>query len=119
VSESSRPNAYFQSIRPRTASAACRSDRLSANCSTDTSASRAGVTAGRPRAAKQLRELRIGKHLAERIARHPCGNAARATCAVIAGMAWLDRGHIDIIDHLVESGAPVAHHRPTADHQPI
>ena len=40
-SVSSKASAYFQSIRPRTASAACRS-RPSANCSTSTSASRAG-----------------------------------------------------------------------------
>ncbi len=33
-SVSAKPSAYFQSIRPRTASAASRSDRSSMNCST-------------------------------------------------------------------------------------
>jgi hypothetical protein len=59
VSVSSRPNAYFQSIRLRTASAAWRSDSPSANCSTDTSASRAGESAGRPRTAPTPRGLGV------------------------------------------------------------
>ena len=47
-SVSARPSAYFQSIRPRTASAASRSDRFSMNCSTTASASRPGAAAGWP-----------------------------------------------------------------------
>ena len=50
-SSSSRPSAYFQSIRARTASAAWRSESPSANCMTVTSASRHGLSAGRPRTA--------------------------------------------------------------------
>src|SRR3954471_5362740 len=47
-SVSSRPSAYFQSIRPRTASAACRSLSPSVNCSTVTRARRHGECAGWP-----------------------------------------------------------------------
>jgi hypothetical protein len=104
VSVNSKPDAYFQSIRPRTASAAWRSDRPSTNCSTNTSASRAGETAGRPRTANNPANWASSNSAPSasriRIARHPLGNAARATCAVPAGTAWLDRGHIVIIDRL-------------------
>src|SRR5258708_16466544 len=48
-SESSKPRAYFQSIRPRTASAACRSVSPSTYCSTKTMAKRHGAAAGCPR----------------------------------------------------------------------
>ena len=48
-SSSSRPRQYFQSSRPRTASAACRSVRFSVNCSTVTIASCAGEIPGAPR----------------------------------------------------------------------
>ena len=44
-----KPSAYFQSIRPRTASAACRSDKPSTNCSTVARASRPGASACLPR----------------------------------------------------------------------
>src|ERR1043165_7478330 len=53
-SVSSSPRAYFQSIRARTASAAWRSESPSVNCITVTSAKRHGLSAGRPRTAKQL-----------------------------------------------------------------
>src|SRR5947209_153157 len=45
--------AQFQSSRPRTASAACRSDKPSRNCSTLTRASLQGVSAGCPRCGKR------------------------------------------------------------------
>ena len=104
VSVSSKPRTYFQSIRLRTASAAWRSDRPSANCSTDTKASRAGETAGRPRVANSPANWASSNSAPSasriRIARHPLGNAARATCAVPAGTAWPERGHIVIVDRL-------------------
>jgi hypothetical protein len=113
VSVNSKPNAYFQSIRPRTASAAWRSDNPSTNCSTDTKASRAGETAGRPRVANNPANC-VSSNSAPsasriRIARHPFGNAARATCAVPAGIARLDRGHIVIIDRLWSAVRSAAH----------
>ena len=50
-SVNSRPRAYIQSMRARTASAAWRSESPSANCMTVTSARRQGASAGRPRVA--------------------------------------------------------------------
>jgi hypothetical protein len=47
-----------------------------------------------------------------RIARHPFGNASRATCAVPAGIAWPDHGHIVIIDRLWSLVRPAAHPWP-------
>ena len=47
-----RPRAYFQSIRARTASAACLSESPSENCITATKANLQGAMAGRPRTSK-------------------------------------------------------------------
>src|SRR5215218_8401973 len=101
-SDSSRPSVYFQSSRPRTASAACRSVRPSTNCSTSTSASRAGDHAGRPRAANSsanCSSVNSGPSASRaRIARHPLGNAARATRDVSAGICGSPFGRNDIVD---------------------
>jgi hypothetical protein len=97
----SRPSAYFQSSRPRTASAACRSVRPSTNCSTSTSASRAGDHAGRPRAANSsanCSSVNSGPSASRtRIARQPLGNAALATRAVSAGISVNPLGRNDIV----------------------
>jgi len=45
-SVNSNPSRYFQPIRPRTASAACRSERSPRYCSTQTNASRQAASAG-------------------------------------------------------------------------
>jgi hypothetical protein len=69
-----------------------------------TKASRAGETAGRPRTANSSVNWASSNSAPSasriRIARHPFGNACRAACAVPAGTAWPDRGHIVIIDRL-------------------
>jgi hypothetical protein len=113
-SDRSRPSAYFQSSRARTASAACRSVRPSTNCSTSTSASRAGDHAGRPRAANSsanCSSVNSGPSASRaRIARHPLGNAALATRDVSAGISVNPFGRNDIAD--LRAPCPSIHRHP-------
>ena len=113
-SDRSRPSAYFQSSRARTASAACRSVRPSTNCSTSTSASRAGDHAGRPRAANNsanCSSVNSGPSASRaRIARQPLGNAARATRDVSAGISVNPFGRNDIAD--LRAPCPSIHRHP-------
>jgi IS30 family transposase len=92
--------AYFQSIRPRTASAACRSVRFSANCRTVTSANCPGEIPGLPRApnaeTNSSSANNPGNSSRTRIANVPFGNAARATAAVRSGISGHGRGWTDI-----------------------
>ncbi len=92
-SSSSSPSAYFQSIRARTASAACRSVSPSTNCNTDTSASPPGDQAGLPRTGNRSANSSSPNNgpspSRTRIARLPFGNAARATRAVSAGISQI------------------------------
>ena len=100
-SASSRPRQYFQSIRLRTASAACRSVRFSVNCKTVTTASCAGDSPGLPRvpyaALKSPSWHQAPSSSRTRIASDPPGNAARATCAVRSGTAGHCPGLTDMM----------------------
>src|SRR5262249_52585665 len=60
ASVNSKPKAYFQSRRPRTAFAACRSDSPSAYCRRDTRASRQGGFSGAPAGGEQGGEGLVG-----------------------------------------------------------
>ena len=88
-STNSRPSAYFQSIRPRTASAVCRSENASVNWSTVASASRQGDSAGCPRRGNRdancLSRYTPPSASAMRRQAHPFGNAANATRRVSSG----------------------------------
>src|SRR5262249_40601540 len=99
-SVSSNPKAYFQSIRPRTASAAWRSETFSANCKTVTNAKRQGASAGCPRRENSLANngsLKTCPSVSRRcIASVPWGKAARATRVVSSGMDAASVGWSDI-----------------------
>jgi hypothetical protein len=87
-------------MRPRTASAACRSDRFSANCNTVTIASWPGEIPGRPRtpnASMNAPSVNTSPSSSRtRIASAPRGNAARATNTVCPGTSGSTRGRNDI-----------------------
>src|SRR5436305_3318565 len=99
-SVSSRPSRYFQSIRLRTASAACRSERFSAYCSRLTSISRQGASAGCPREgnkeAKSPSENKVPSSSRRRRQELPRGKAARATRAVSSGTGPIGCGCRDM-----------------------
>ena len=100
ASSSSKPRQYFQSTRPRTASAACRSVRSSQNCSTVTIASCAGLIPGLPRtgyaAAKSASSYHEPSSSRIRMASDPpLRNALFATRAVSSGTSGHGFGCID------------------------
>ena len=96
-----RPRQYFQSSRPRTASAACRSVRFSVNCSTVTIASCAGEIPGFPRvpyaAPNASSSYQLPSSSRARIASDPFRNAFLATLTVSAGTSGHGRGCIDMV----------------------
>ncbi len=91
--------AYLKSMRQRTASAACRSERPSRNCSTQTVASCAGERPGRPsrgyQSAKSSSHHSPSSRSRTHIAAVPPGLLARATCAVRDGTCSPERGRRD------------------------
>ena len=93
------PSAYFQSIRARTASAACRSVRFSTNCNTVTSANCPGEIPGLPRTPNADTNCssanKPGSSSRTRIANVPFGNAALATDTVRSGTSGQGRGWTD------------------------
>ncbi|MBB4942993.1 hypothetical protein FHR32_007393 [Streptosporangium album] len=97
-----RPPPYFQSIRPRTASAACRSLSPSANCSTDTGAGIPGDSPGPPRAGNASANCSSSKNgpssSRTRIARHPLGKAAHAIRTVDSGTSPAGQGRRDMAE---------------------
>ncbi len=92
---------YFQSMRARTVSAACRSERPSTYCITQTSARRQGETTGRPRAgnkganASSVKRVPILSRM--RIQGLLRRNAARAMRAVCSGMGATACGCSDMM----------------------
>lgn len=98
-SSSSMVIAYLKSMRQRTASAACRSDRLSRNCNTQTVASWAGERPGRPsrgyQPAKSSSHHSPSSRSRTHIAVVPSGLLARAICAVRVGTCPPERGRSD------------------------
>ena len=99
-SSSARPKQYFQSSRPRTASAACRSVRFFANCSTGTIASCAARSQTPP--TPRSRQRTPHRHISCPACHGPGSPAPpvlerlRATRAVSAGTCGHGRGCIDM-----------------------
>ncbi len=125
-SASSRPSAYLKSMRQRTASAACRSERLCRNCRMLTVASWAGDSPGRP--SRGYHEVKSSSRHSPssrsrtHIAVVPRGLLARATCAVRAGTCRPERGDRDTGSPRARRTAftskpiiPVNHHDPPAN----
>ena len=98
-SSSSVASAYVKSIRQRTASAACRSDRPSTNCSTQTVANWAGNRPGRPSRGYQSAKSSSCRSPSNRSRTHvavvPSGLLARAICAVRKGTCSPERERRD------------------------
>jgi hypothetical protein len=96
----STPSRYFQPVRLRTASGACRSERFAAHGKTATSVRRPGNAAGGPRlrnkSAKTLSAYIIARASRRGKDRLPFGKAAHATWAVASGMYAPDCGHRDM-----------------------
>ncbi|WSP59833.1 hypothetical protein OG306_40120 [Streptomyces sp. NBC_01241] len=103
VSVSSRPRAYFQSMARIAIAAACRSVKFSANCNTVTSDSIPGDRPGAPRtpnASANGSSVKTSPSRSRtRIAKLPCGNAARATRTVCSGTGGSPIGRNDITTH--------------------
>src|SRR5579871_2710842 len=106
LSSSSSPKAYFQSMRPRTASAACRSESPSPNCITVTSIKRHALQPGCP-----SREYTIFQSAASNIPPNssrmciywlPFGKAACAIRLVSSGIAPTSDGPSDM-PHLIST----------------
>ena len=109
-SSRSSPNAYFQEILSRTASAACRSVRFSAICITVTSANRPGDHPGRPRTPNAGANSASGNSSPSR-SRTTTGNggsrrryAARTAAAISGAGSGHGIGCTDISRHLPTAG---------------
>lgn len=98
-SSSSMARAYVESMRQRTASAACRSDRSSRNCRTQTVASWVGERSGRPSRGYQSAKSSSHRSPSSRSLTHiavvPPGLLARAVCTVKDGTCSPERGRRD------------------------
>jgi hypothetical protein len=107
ASVSSRPSAYFQSMRARTASEAWRSESPSVNCSTVARANRPGASAGWPRRGNSASNcLSWYTHPnTSPMRRHaqPFGNAAKPTRRVSSGTPKSSCGLSD----MAESSTPL------------
>ena len=95
-SSSSRLSRYFQSIRARTASAACRSGMFSRNCKMVTNARRHGGRPGWPRlgnrSAKSVSAKMVPSSSRSSRSELPLRKAARAMRAVPSGTGWIGSG---------------------------
>jgi len=100
ASSSGKLSAYVHSIRPRTASAACRSNSPSMNCRTLTSAKRQGASAGCPwvrdRSVKWSSVERWPMASRIRIVTVACRNAPCALRAVSSGTGGTGSGLRDM-----------------------
>jgi hypothetical protein len=117
-SSNARPRQYFQSSRPRTASAACRSVRFSVNCNTVTTASCAGLIPGAPRTpytqAKSSSAHQAPSSSRTRIAKLPLRNAFFTTRAVSAGTPGHGFGCIDMTNPILRPTRQQGRHNTTA-----